>query len=515
MTAVLWLLLVQGALGAVDTFWHHELEAGLPSRPGARRELALHAARELIYGLVFLGLAAFAWRGAFALVLAGLLGAELIITLADFLEEDRTRRLPPSERVLHTLMAVAYGVFLAVLAPVWQGWLAAPTGLAFAPHGLESLATAVIGLGVLAWGVRDTAAALSLGAPARAISTARREGTVLVTGATGFIGRLVVRALLAQGRRAIVLTRDRAAARSLFGAAPMVIESLDELPAELRLDAVVNLAGASVAGAPWTKGRRRRLLASRIETTRALVDLITRLERAPGVLINASAVGYYGDAGEAFVDESASPRAGFMSELCRRWEEEAFRAEGLGVRVVLLRLGLVFEWDGGVLPLLAIPARLGLGAVLGGGRQWSPWIHRDDVVRLILTALEEPAWRGPINAVAPDLATQATLTRTLAARFGAPQWVKVPAWPVRLAGEMSDLFLASQRVLPSRLWDLGFRFTRPTLEAALAPATGPLRLPSPLRGKAGDGALSTRPEIRRRPPTPNPSPQGAFERESV
>jgi hypothetical protein len=153
------------------------------------------------------------------------------------------------------------------------------------------------------------------------------------------------------------------------------------------------------------------------------------------------------------------------------------RTEALGVRVVALRLGLVFDWSGGLLPTLALPARLGLGARIGDGRQWAPWVHRDDVVRLVLAAIDDPRWHGPINAVAPDLVTQGELTRRLAAHFRAPQFAAVPATPLRLAlGELSDLFLASQRVIPSAALDLGFVFSRPTLEQALAKSDAPLRL---------------------------------------
>jgi hypothetical protein len=478
MRWVLGLLIVQAVMGAIDTLWHHELAAALPSRPGARRELLLHGVREAIYGALFIGLSMFEFHGAFAWVVAGLLLAEVAITLADFIEEDRTRRLPASERVLHTLMAIGFGVILAAFGPLIWGWAAGSTALTWRPHGWLSAALLLAAGGVLFWAVRDLAASTSH--RERSISTAPREGTVLITGATGFIGRAVTAALLAQGRRVMILTRDARAARAQFGPAPLIVENLDHVPSEMRIEAVVNLAGALVAGGWWTERRRRILLQSRIHTTQALIALMGRLERAPGALINASAVGFYGDAGETFVDEAAPPRAGFMGELVRRWEEEAFRAEGLGVRTCLLRLGLVLDWSGGVLPLLALPARLGLGATLGEGRQWAPWIHRDDVVRLILTAIDEPAWRGPVNAVAPDLVTQGEFTRRLARHFGMPAWLKVPAWPVRAAlGEMADLFLAGQRALPARLWDLGFRFTRPTLESALERPTGPLRLPSP------------------------------------
>ncbi|HEY1426131.1 MAG TPA: TIGR01777 family oxidoreductase [Caulobacteraceae bacterium] len=486
MTPVLILILAQAVLGATDNLVHHELQAALPSKPGARTELALHASREAIYAVLFAGLAWLEWRGLWALALAALLAAEIVITLKDFLVEDATRRLPPFERVLHAILAIGYGAILALLAPVLIGWGALPTGFALAGHGLISWIMTLAAVGVGAWSVRNWIAVASLAHDGAPISTAAAEGTVLVTGATGFIGRRLTAALIAQQRRVIVLTRDRLAARAQFGPAPLIVERLDELPSELEVDAIVNLAGASVAGGLWTPARRRLLKASRIETTRALARFAGRLRRPPRVLVNGSAVGFYGDAGQAPLEEGEAAGPGFMAELCAAWEAETVRLAALGMRVCVLRFGLVLDWTGGILPMLALPARLGLAARIGDGRQWAPWIHRDDAVRMILAAIDDSAWRGPVNAVAPELVTQGEMTRRLAAHFRRPQWLAAPARPLRLAlGELSDLFLASQRAIPHAALDLGFVFTRPTLERALAKPEGPLRLASPTRSHEG------------------------------
>ena len=489
MTLLMVLFLVQGGLGAIDTLAHHELAAGLPGRPGARRELALHAAREAIYGAVFIGLAWFEWRGAFAIGLAVLMAAEVSITLADFVEEDRTRRLPASERVLHTLMAIGFGVILMALAPVLTAWGVAPSAVVFVAHGLLSWLMSLVGAGVLAWAVRDVLAAHRRPAElAIREAGAPREGTVLVTGATGFIGRAVVAALSRQGRRVVILSRDGLAARAQFGGKVLIFESLDAAPAELRVDAIVNLAGAATIGGLWTPRRRRLLLESRRRVTSQVLTLIERLEHRPGVMISASATGFYGDRGGDFLDETSAPQEGrFLSDLCRLWEDEAMKARALGLRVCLLRLGMVFDWAGGPLPLLAMPARLGLGAVLGDGKQWTPWVHRHDVVRMVLRALDDPAWRGAINAVAPDLVTQAQFTRRLARWLGRPVFIRALAAPIRLAlGPLSDMFLASQRVLPSHLWRLGFAFERPTLEAAFGARASDI----PVRLKLTEAPLS-------------------------
>ena len=486
MTPVLILILVQAALGATDNLVHHELEAALPSRPGARTELALHAAREAIYAVLFVGLAWLEWRGLWAAALAALLVAEIVITLKDFVVEDATRRLPPFERVLHAILAIGYGAILAMLAPTLIGWAELPSGFALADHGLISWLMTLAALGVGAWSVRNWIAVAGLAHDGASISTAAGHGTVLVTGATGFIGRRLTAALLAQQRRVVVLTRDRVAARAQLGPAPLIVESLGELPDELEVDAIVNLAGASVVGGLWTRARRRVLLASRIETTRALVAFAARLRRPPAALVNGSAVGFYGDAGQMLLEESEPAGPGFMAELCAGWEAEAARMAALGVRICALRFGLVLDWTGGILPMLALPARFGLAARIGDGRQWAPWIHRDDAVRMILAAIDDAAWRGPVNAVSPELVTQAEMTRRLAAHFQRPQWLAAPAWPLRLAlGELSDLFLASQRAIPHAALDLGFVFTRPTLERALDRPTAPLRLAPPSPPRAG------------------------------
>lgn len=464
MNAVLILLACQGILGAIDTLWHHEATARLTSSPTARQELVLHGLREAIYAVIFLTLPWLRWEGWLAGVLALLLAIEIVITLQDFLLEDRTRRLPPSERALHTVMAIGYGALLALLAPVLLDWAARPTAMTFEAHGILSWTCTALGLGVLVWTVRDlVAGARPAEGGARATTPSGR--TVLITGATGFIGGPLAARLIARGDRLIVLARDDIAARLRWPEA-MVVRSLAEVPPEMRIDAVVNLAGGPVVAGPWTQARRRALLASRIEVTRAVNALVARLERKPAVLVGASAVGFYGDRHDEALTETSPAGRGFMADLVRQWEAEQARAAG--VRTCSLRLGMVLDWSGGPLPMLALPARLGGAAILGGGRQWAPWIHLDDALRLIEMALSDARYAGPINAVAPEQVTQAELTRALAWRFRMPCWVRVPAWPLRLMlGEMSDLFLAGQRVEPDRLRALGFRWSRPLLIDAL------------------------------------------------
>ena len=486
MNAVFALLAVQALLGGFDNLWHHELHAKLPQRRSARHELALHAAREAIYGVVFLALAWTQWHGALALALAALLAVEVVITLADFLEEDRSRRLPPLERVLHTVLALTYGLFLATFAPHLVDWAREPSGVAWTPHGPVSLAFSACAAGLFGWSVRNAIAVRALRRAVDAVVAPPRRHddrivpAVLVTGATGFVGSALVEQLRRDGQRVIVLARDLLQARAQFGDGVWVVDRLDAIPSETVVDAVVNLAGARVLGHPWTRARRAVLLRSRTEVTAAVVDLMRRLQQRPRVLVSASAVGFYGATpGGAFdpCDELAPARPGqFQSDLCAAIEHEARRAEALGVRVVRLRLGVVLGHGDGAYPMLALSSRLGLGAVLGSGRQPAPWIHLDDAVGLLRFALADGGLAGPVNAVAPGTPSQAGFARALAASFGRGVHLRVPHAAMRRAlGEMAELLLEGQNAVPAAALAAGYRFRHPTLEGALAALAGPRR----------------------------------------
>ncbi len=479
MTAVLIMLTIQGLLGAVDTLWHHEITEGLTRRPGARGELMLHTAREVLYAVVFTGIAWFRWEGGWAYALLAVMAVEIAITLWDFVLEDRTRRLPASERVLHTVLAINVGAILAVWAPDWRLWATAPTALAATGYGLWSWIMALFGVGVFVWAVYDLAAVIRLGVPAwqrRPLRRGdRRTGkTVLVTGATGFIGRALTRALLGRGDHVLALSRDPAKARDLFGPLVEVVDRLDTIPATRRIDAIVNLAGEPLAGGRWTAARKRRFLGSRLGVTDEILALIGRLDRKPEALISGSAIGYYGDRGDEVLTETSGPRAIFMSDLCRRWEGRAEQAADLGVRVCRLRIGLVLGREGGAVRPLALAARLGAGIVMGNGGQFVSWIHRDDLVRLMLFALDRADVAGPVNAVAPHPVAFGDLMQHLGTALHRPVRLSIPAGLLRLAlGEMADLFLASQRVLPAAADAAGFTFAFPTIERAFADLYGP------------------------------------------
>jgi uncharacterized protein (TIGR01777 family) len=293
-----------------------------------------------------------------------------------------------------------------------------------------------------------------------------------VTGATGFVGRHLVRRLLARGDSVIALSRDPLRATAQLGSAVQVTRDLAGLPATTQVDAIVNLAGAPILRQPWTAARRQLLRDSRNGTTRAVVALCNRLARRPATLVSASAVGYYGVRGDEPLDELAAPQPIFQSQLCSEWEAIADQAAP-ATRVVKLRLGVVMGRDGGALPQLARSLRLGLGSILGSGSQGAPWIHIDDTVRLIEFALDTPALQGPVNVVAPGHVSHAQLQRALGRVLHRPVWLPVPAFVLRaVLGEMSQLLVDGQHVVPVAATAAGFAWRFPQLDAALEDLLG-------------------------------------------
>lgn len=304
---------------------------------------------------------------------------------------------------------------------------------------------------------------------------------ILITGSSGLVGTALASSLAADGHTVCRLVRPES---KRAGAAPGFDVPWNPSTGKLGgagvgADAVVNLAGASVAEGRWTPARKEELRASRTVTTRALVNALAKMSARPRVLISASATGYYGDRGEETLTEESAPGAGLLSEICREWEAEAARGEVLGIRVVRVRIGMVLARNGGALAKMLPPFRLGAGGRLGSGRQWMSWVTLEDLVGILRFALEEaPAGSnlsrmplsGAINAVAPQPVRNAEFTRTLARALRRPTIFPAPAFALRWAlGEMADeLLLASQRVLPQKLSEAGYRFRHAELPAALA-----------------------------------------------
>ena len=292
---------------------------------------------------------------------------------------------------------------------------------------------------------------------------------ILLTGGTGLIGRKLCQHWVGQGHRLTVLSRQPAQVRQLCGASVRGVAQLDEMGDET-VDAVINLAGAPIADRPWTARRRALLWSSRITLTEGLLTWLESRTQRPEVLISGSAVGWYGDGGERELSEASQPvKEDFASHLCIAWEETALRAEALGMRVVLLRTGLVLASQGGFLKRLALPFKLGLGGPIGNGRQWMPWVHIDDQIALIDFLLHRPQCRGPYNACAPEPVRNREFARQLGRELHRPAVLPVPSLLLRAGlGELSGLLLGGQRARPVALQAAGFNFRYSELPAALA-----------------------------------------------
>lgn len=291
---------------------------------------------------------------------------------------------------------------------------------------------------------------------------------ILLTGGTGLIGRRLCKHWLAQGHQLTVLSRKPDEVARLCGANVRGIAHFDDIGTQ-HVDAVVNLAGAPIADRPWTRKRKILLWDSRITLTEQLVTWLERREQKPDVLISGSAVGWYGDGGERELDENAQPVSeDFASRLCIAWEETAQRAETLGIRVVLVRTGLVLADEGGMLQRLLPPFKMGMGGPIGNGRQWMPWVHIEDQIALIDFLMSRDDARGPYNACAPSPVRNRDFAKTLASVLHRPSFMPMPAVALRvLLGELSILLLGGQRARPDRLQEAGFTFRFTDLRAAL------------------------------------------------
>ncbi|KTC24352.1 NAD-dependent dehydratase [Pseudomonas putida] len=291
---------------------------------------------------------------------------------------------------------------------------------------------------------------------------------ILLTGGTGLIGRHLCRFWLDRGYRLTVWSRRPAQVAQVCGAGVRGIARLDELGEE-PVDAVVNLAGAPIADRPWTSHRRALLWASRITLTEQLIAWLQGRQQRPAVLISGSAVGWYGDGGERELTELSQPvKEDFASQLCIAWEETALRAEALGMRVVLVRTGLVLAAEGGFLSRLRLPFKLGLGGPIGSGRQWMPWVHLDDQIALIDFLLQREDASGPYNACAPEPVRNREFARRLGRALHRPAFMPLPALVLRAGlGELSVLLLGGQRARPVRLLAAGFTFRYNDVQSAL------------------------------------------------
>jgi uncharacterized protein (TIGR01777 family) len=293
----------------------------------------------------------------------------------------------------------------------------------------------------------------------------------VITGATGFIGSALCDRLLAQGHALILLTRS-----SPRGINSGMKRWLHWTPGTVRdwdaaldgVDGVINLAGEPIAEKKWSHTQRRRIEKSRIDATHSIVQACAKAKHKPKFLINASAVGYYGPRGDEIVTEESAPGSDFLGSLCQQWEEEARKGEDLGMRVVRLRIGIVLGPGGGALTKMAEPFKFFMGGWLSSGKQWMSWIQREDLVRLVTLLIENPEARGAVNATAPQPVQNKEFSRALGAVIRRPAWAPVPGFALKLAlGEMANMLLTGQRVVPAVAEKLGFEFKYPQLREAL------------------------------------------------
>lgn len=297
---------------------------------------------------------------------------------------------------------------------------------------------------------------------------------VAITGATGFVGSRLVERLSTNGDQILVLTRNPAVAPQVFSTVPDLeiigynpTESGDWQDAIARCDGVVNLAGEPIAEERWTPQRKQEILNSRKLVTQKIVEAIAKANPKPSVLVNASAIGYYGTSETATFDETSPAGNDFLASVCQAWETEAQKVKDAGTRLVILRLGIVLG-NGGAIGKMIAPFKLFAGGPIGSGRQWFSWIHRDDVVNLIIQALTKPDLEGVFNATAPNPVRMAELAQTMGQVMNRPSWLPVPGFALEaLLGDGAMVVLEGQQVLPQRTQASGFNYQYPTVKQAL------------------------------------------------
>ena len=292
---------------------------------------------------------------------------------------------------------------------------------------------------------------------------------ILITGGTGFIGSALIKKLLPQEHQITVLSRNADKVVKLFAGNVTPLKGLQALDVSDHFDIIINLAGAPIFDKRWTAAQKTIIRDSRIQLTQQLIDKIATMQQKPQLLISGSAIGFYGDQGDTELTEQSNSVADFSQQLCADWEQAALQAEQYGVRVCLMRTGLVLGRDGGLLQRMLLPFKLGLGGRIGNGRQWMSWIHLQDWIAIAENMINDNSMQGAYNATAINPVTNLEFSKTLAEVLNRPAFLPLPACVLkRLLGEMSELVLGSQKVLPERLLQQGFEFQFSDLRHALS-----------------------------------------------
>ncbi|MDX1693761.1 MAG: TIGR01777 family oxidoreductase [Ketobacteraceae bacterium] len=291
---------------------------------------------------------------------------------------------------------------------------------------------------------------------------------LLITGGTGFIGKKLTPLLIKQGYDVTVFTRNPKKASQMFGNKVNTISDMSEIRKLPPLEAVINLAGEGILDKRWTEARKQTLLKSRVELTEQLVATLVDSDHKPTTFISGSAVGYYGDCGDTPCPVNAPPGKDFAAMLCKQWETAANRIKAIGCRLVIVRIGIVLDKNGGAMEKMILPFKLGLGGKIGSGKQWFPWIHRTDLCRLILFLLQDSRCSGPYNATSPTPVTNKEFTEALGKVLGKPTFLPMPGFALKLAlGEASQLLLGGQNATPDKALQDGFKFKYTTIEHCL------------------------------------------------
>jgi uncharacterized protein len=287
---------------------------------------------------------------------------------------------------------------------------------------------------------------------------------ILITGGTGFVGSSLTNFLLGKGYRITILTHKK----NITIGGVKAISNINEIKSNEKIDGIINLAGAAISK-NWSDNYKQELIASRVNTTKEIILLIKRLEKKPDILISASAIGYYGSQDDNIIDEKSQPHNEFTSQLCHKWESEALKAEDIGVRVCITRLGVVLGPNGGALKQMLPTFKMGIGGQIGSGKQYFSWVHIDDVILAFSFLIKNKKQSGIYNLTAPNPITNAHFTKALGKQLKRPTIFSVPSFVIKtLFGEMGEtLLLKGQRVLPKQLQQAGFIFKYPKIDEAL------------------------------------------------